>query len=162
MVHFNFIAKDITRKVYERYPANLDLSGMIHKVCRNIDRKELATFSITMDGLPSTYLSYVSTEQDVLSIASELKHFITLLKNASTPKCSLFLYESFILFEFYTIDTVQIQYKFFQKDHLILERIVSRDALVENVETMFNNFSNLIKHQFPKAYKIFKAEDFVV
>ncbi|MEN9610677.1 MAG: hypothetical protein RLZZ628_1491 [Bacteroidota bacterium] len=159
MIHFNFIAKDCTSKIYERYAAQAELPERIHKVCRTIQRKQFATFSIIMEGLPNVYFNI---DQDFLSISTEITAFLRFLRDPSPSIFKLHFHERNMSFEFYGIDELEVQFKCIQKENIILESTVPRSILLENIETMLKDFSDLIKHQFPRAYKIFKAEDFVL
>jgi hypothetical protein len=63
--------------------------------------------------------------------------------------------ERSMFFEFYAEAGVQ-------KEKIILESTVPHNQLLESVETMLKHFSDLVKHQFPRAYKLFKAEGIVL
>jgi hypothetical protein len=159
MIHFNFIAKDCISKVYERYTAQTELPERIHKVCRTIQRKQLATFSIIMEGLPT---SYFNVDQDFLSISTEIIDFLSFLRTQSPSIFKLHFHERNMFFEFYAIDVLEVKFKCVQKEKIILESSVPREILLESTEMMLKSFSDLIKYQFPRAYKIFKAENFIL
>jgi hypothetical protein len=159
MIHFSFIPNKGTDKVYERYPAPIELPELIHKVCRTIQRKHLATFSILMDGLPNPYFN---VDQDFLSISTEITEFLSFLKNPSPKFFKLHFHERSMSFEFYAVGGLEISFKCVQKGHILLDSTVPCEILLESVETMFNNFSDLIESKFPRAYKKFKAENFIL
>jgi hypothetical protein len=159
MIHFSFIPNKDTSKVYERYAAPIELPGLIHKVCRTIHRKQLATFSIIMEGLPHPYFN---VDQDFLSFSTEITDFLSFLKTPSPRIFQLHFHERSLFFEFHASEELEITFKCVQKGKLLLESTVPRKILLESVKTMFHNFSELVEHKFPRAYKIFKTEDFIL
>jgi hypothetical protein len=57
---------------------------------------------------------------------------------------------------------LEVQFKWVQKEKILLESTVPRKVLLESVELMLKNFSDLVKQEFPRAYKLLKAEDILV
>jgi hypothetical protein len=160
MIQFNFTTKKSPHKIYERYPVPMDIPGCIHKVCRTIQLKQLATFSIFMEGLPNPYFN---VDQDFLSISTEITDFLSFLNTPSSTLFKLHFPERSMFFEFYAVDaSLEVPFKCVQKEKIILESSVPHNQLLESVETMLKHFSDLVKLQFPRAYKLFKAENIVL
>jgi hypothetical protein len=159
MIHFHFTRKKSSSKIYERYPAPMDISGCIHKVCRVIQVKQLATFSIVMEGVQNPLFN---VDQDFLSISTEITDFVAFLKDPASSLFKVPFHERTMFFQFYALNELEVQFKWVQKEKILLESTVPRKVLLESVEWMLKNFSDLVKQEFPRAYKLLKAEVILV
>ena len=138
-----------------------DLVSIFSTVCDKIDTEQLASFEVFFDNLDERFKK-LTFAYDFESIAPELPDFEIFLKRKK-EEYELFFYESDrrVLFTI-NDDIVSFDILDTSKTNHIANGNISLKDLVQIVEKLNNDFRDLLDRCFPKAFKIFEKENYLI
>lgn len=145
---------------YSKFEIN-DVISIFSKVCDIIDSHELAFFNVFFSNLDQRFSS-LTFAYDFESIAIEIQSFIGFLENKENS-FDLFFYELDRKVCFY-MNGEYVRFEIFNtpKTKSIAKGYVKYENLYKMIKNLYIDFKYILEEYFPKAFFIFKKEDYLI